>query len=82
MAGVVSVYRSSASIDAAIQQGVQLLWLVTGLGGIILYVALYRLFMAVHHDRDNISSRFEKFTSDHKRLIQIGETFGHGPDGD
>jgi signal transduction histidine kinase len=71
VAGVVSVYRSSGSIDAAIQQGVQLLWLVTGLGGVILYVALYRLFMAVHRDRDNISSRFEKFTSDNRRLIQM-----------
>jgi signal transduction histidine kinase len=71
VAGVVSVYRSSGSIDAAIQQGVQLLWLVTGVGGIILYVALYRLFMAVHRDRENISSRFEKFTSDNKRLIQM-----------
>jgi signal transduction histidine kinase len=71
VAGVVSVYRSSSMIDAAIQKGVLLLWLITGLGGIILYVALYRLFLTVYHDRDKISSRFEKFTSDHKRLIQI-----------
>jgi signal transduction histidine kinase len=71
MAGVVGLYRSSASIDAAIQQGVHLLWLVNGVGGIILYFALYRLFLTVHHDRDKISSRFEKLTTDHKRLIQI-----------
>jgi signal transduction histidine kinase len=69
--GVVGLYRSSAAIDAEIQQGVYLLWLVNGLGGIILYFALYRLFLTVHHDRDIISSRFEKLTSDHKRLIQI-----------
>jgi signal transduction histidine kinase len=69
--GVVGLYRSSAAIDAAIERGVHLLWLVNGLGGIILYFALYRLFLTVHHDRDKISSRFEKLTSDHKRLIQV-----------
>jgi signal transduction histidine kinase len=70
VAGVISLYRSSDPIDAAIQQGVHLLWLVTGLGGIILYVALYRLFLAVYHDRDQISSRFKKFSAEHERLIQ------------
>jgi signal transduction histidine kinase len=71
VAGVVSVYRSSDSIDASIRQGVYLLWLVTGVGGIVLYAALYRLFLAVYRDRDNINSRFEKFASDNKRAIQM-----------
>lgn len=71
IAGVVVLYRSSSSIDTAIEQGVHLLWLVSGLGGILLYFFLYRLFLTVHHDRNKISSRFEKLTSDHKRLIQI-----------
>lgn len=71
VAGVVAVYRSSDLIDAAIQRGVYLLWLVTGLGGFILYVALYRLFIAVYHDRISIGSKFEKFAADNKRLIQI-----------
>jgi signal transduction histidine kinase len=71
VAGVVSVYCSSAMIDAAIQEGVQLLWLVTGLGGIILYVALYRLFVTVYRDRNNIGSKFEKLSADSKHLIQM-----------
>lgn len=71
VAGVVAVYRSSDLIDAAIQRGVYLLWLVTGLGGFILYVALYRLFVAVYHDRISVGSKFEKFVADNKRLIQI-----------
>ena len=68
--GVVSIYRSSASINSAIQESVYLLWLVTGFGGFILYVALYRLFLAVYHERDEINSRLMKFSSEHERLIQ------------
>jgi signal transduction histidine kinase len=71
VSGIVSVYRSSDSIDASIRQGVHLLWLVTGLGGIVLYAALYRLFLTVYRDRDSISSRFERFASDNSRLIQM-----------
>jgi two-component system, NtrC family, sensor histidine kinase HydH len=71
VAGVVSIYRSSDAIDASIRQGVYLLWLVTGLGGIVLYAALYRLFLTVYRDRDSISSRFERFASDNSRLIQM-----------
>jgi len=69
--GVVSLYRSADPINAAIQQGVYLLWLLTGLGGIILYVALYRLFLAVHHSRHEISLKFTKLSTEHERLIQI-----------
>ena len=71
IAGVIALYRSSARIDTPIQEGVYLLWLVTGLGGIVMYFALYRLFMAVHHERDKISLAFEKFSADNKRLIQL-----------
>ncbi len=69
--GVVSLYRKSAPIDAAIARGALLLWLITGAGGIILYVALYRLFLAVHRDRRQISSRFAKLSADHARLVHL-----------
>ncbi len=69
--GVVSLHSSAGPINAAIQQGVYLLWLLTGLGGIIMYVALYRLFLAVYHSRYEISSKFAKLSTEHERLIQI-----------
>ncbi|MGZ5635039.1 MAG: sensor histidine kinase, partial [Burkholderiales bacterium] len=69
--GVVSLYRSAGPIDAAVQKGVLLLWLLTGLGGIIMYVALYRLFLAVHHSRHEISSKLAKLSTEHERLIRI-----------
>jgi signal transduction histidine kinase len=71
VAGVVSVYRSSSSIDAAIREGVLLLWLVTGLGGTFLYAALYRLFRTVYEDRRKIRKKFSQLTADQKRLVQI-----------
>ncbi len=67
---VVSLYRAAGPIDAAVAQGVRLLWLLTGFGGIIMYVALYRLFLAVHHSRHEISSKFAKLSIEHQRLIQ------------
>lgn len=69
--GVISLYRAAAPIDAAIRRGALLLWLVTGVGGIVLYLALYRLFLAVHRDRGQITSRFAKLRSEHARLIQL-----------
>ena len=45
VAGVVSLYRSAGPIDAAIKQGVFLSWTLFGIGGLIMYVALYSLFL-------------------------------------
>lgn len=69
-AGVVSLYRSAVPINAAVTQGIRLLWLLTGFGGIVMYVALYRLFLAVYHSRREISSKFAKLSTEHQRLIQ------------
>jgi two-component system, NtrC family, sensor histidine kinase HydH len=69
--GVVALYRSAGPVDAAIWRGIYLLWTVMGVGGVILYAALYRLFLAVHNSRHVISSRFAKLSGEHQRLIQI-----------
>jgi signal transduction histidine kinase len=70
VAGVVSLYRSSAPIDAAIKQGVFLLWTLFGIGGLIMYVALYSLFLAVYRSRLEIRSQFATLSDTHERLIQ------------
>jgi signal transduction histidine kinase len=66
-----AIYRSAAPVDAAIHQGVRLLWLVTGIGGLVMYAALYRLFLAVHRGRLEIRSKFAAFSAEHGRLIQL-----------
>jgi signal transduction histidine kinase len=68
--GVVSLYRSSGPIDAAVRRGVLLLWALFGFNGLIMYVALYGLFLAVYRSRREISSQFARLSDTHERLIQ------------
>ena len=68
--GVVSLYRSSGPIDAAVRRGVLLLWGLFGFNGLIMYVALYGLFLAVYRSRREISSKFATLSDTHERLIQ------------
>jgi signal transduction histidine kinase len=70
VAGVVSLYRSAGPIDAAIKQGVFLLWTLFGIGGLLMYVALYSLFLAVYRSRREIRSQFATLSDTHERLIQ------------
>ena len=70
VAGVVSLYRSAGPIDTAIKQGVFLLWTLFGIGGLLMYVALYSLFLAVYRSRLEIRSQFATLTDTHERLIQ------------
>ncbi len=71
VAGVVSLYRLAEPIETSIRNGVVLVWLVTGLGGIVMYAALYRVFLAVHHGRSEVNSRLAQFSAEHARLIQL-----------
>jgi signal transduction histidine kinase len=68
--GVVSLYRSSGPIDAAVRRGVLLLWTLFGINGLVMYGALYSLFLAVHRSRHEISSQFTMLSDTHERLIQ------------
>ena len=70
VSGVVSIYRSSGPIDAAVRRGVLLLWALFGFNGLIMYVALYGLFLAVYRSRRKISTQFATLSDTHERLIQ------------
>jgi signal transduction histidine kinase len=70
VAGVVSVYKSAGPIDAAIRQGIFLLWMLFGIGGLVLYAALYSLFLAVYRSRLEIRSQFATLSDTHERLMQ------------
>lgn len=70
VAGVVSLYRSSGPMDAAIKHGAVLLWTLFGIGGLTMYVALFTLFLAVYRSRLEIRSQFAAFSDTHERLMQ------------
>jgi signal transduction histidine kinase len=69
--GVLSIYRSPTEINNTIQRGLYLLWFVTGLGGLILYAALYRLFYAVYYSRKKFELQFNLLSREQGRLMQI-----------
>jgi signal transduction histidine kinase len=68
--GVVSLYRSAGPIDAAVSRGVLLLWILFGINGVVMYGALYSLFLAVYRSRLEIRSQFAMLSDTHERLIQ------------
>jgi signal transduction histidine kinase len=69
--GVLSIYRSSDEVNNTIQRGLYLLWSGTGLGGLILYITLYRLFYSVYFRHRKMESRFIKLSADQERLMHI-----------
>src|SRR6202162_5711656 len=69
--GVLALYRSPKEINAVIRDGLVLLWVVTGLGGAILFLALYTLFRSVYFGQRAAESRFAKLSAEHGRLMQL-----------
>ena len=69
--GVLALYRSPHELNDTIQHGMILLWLVTGLGGTILFFALNSLFRAVYFRQREAESQFAKLSTDHERLVQV-----------
>ncbi len=76
--GVLSIYQSRQDINEAIFQGTLLLWLVTGVGGLILYAALYRLFRAVYFSHQKIELELMNISDEHKQLMQVGKLAAMG----
>ena len=69
--GVLAIYRSPKEINAVIERGLALLWTVTGIGGVILFAALYTLFRSVYFGQRSAEMRFAKLSADHDRLMQL-----------
>jgi len=69
--GVLALYRSPEELNKTIKNGMLLLWLVTGLGGTILFFALNSLFRAVYYRQREAESQFAKLSTDHERLVQV-----------
>lgn len=69
--GALAIYRSPQELNRTIQHGLILLWLVTGIGGMILFGALYTLFRSVYSRQREAESQFAKLSTDHERLVQM-----------
>lgn len=69
--GVLSLYRNPHELNKAIQQGLYLLWGIIGSGGLVLYLALYKVFSVVYRRQQAAESELGKLTSEHERVVQI-----------
>ena len=69
--GVLSLYRSPDQLNKTIQHGLYLLWLVIGGSGLILFIALYKLFSMVNSRLKNAELQFSKLTTEHQSIVQI-----------
>ncbi len=69
--GVVSIYRSPDELNRTIWHGLLLLWSVTWVGGLLLFIALYRLFLTVYHGQRKAESQLAKLSTEHERIIHI-----------
>ena len=68
---VLALYRSPDLLNHTIWNGMLLLWLVTGVGGIIMFAALYKLFQAVYLRQREVESQFARLSADQERMIQV-----------
>jgi signal transduction histidine kinase len=71
VSGAFSLYRSAKDLNFTIRRGLALLWVVKGLGGIILFISLYWLFRTVYRRQRAAESRFAKLSSEHERIVQM-----------
>jgi signal transduction histidine kinase len=71
VSGVLSIYRSPVELNETIQHGLFLLWLVSGGGGLVLFLAIRRLFSAVYFRQREVEDKFVKFSMEHQRIMQI-----------
>lgn len=69
--GAVALYRSPQELNDTLRRGLILLWLVTGLGGMILFASVFALFRSVYHRQREAESQFARLSTEHERVVQI-----------
>jgi len=69
--GVLSIYLYPRELNDTIRNGLILLWLVTGLSGLVLFLSLYKLFRSVYFRQREAETQFAKLSADHGRILQI-----------
>lgn len=69
--GVLSLYRDPTDLNQTIRNGLYLLWAAVVGGGLLLFLALFKLFSLVYERQMNAESNFSKLTVEHERIVQI-----------
>ncbi len=69
--GVLAIYRGAEGLNFTIRRSLILLWLVSGAGGLILFVALFGLFRSVYRRQRKAESEFARLSTEHERIVQM-----------
>lgn len=69
--GVLALYRDPDALNRTIREGLWLLWMVAGAGGLVLFFAMYKVFTVVYSRQQTAESKFSKLTLEHERIVQI-----------
>jgi signal transduction histidine kinase len=69
--GVLALYRDPQDLNRTIREGLYLLWSVTGAAGLVLFLALHKVFTLVYSRQKTAESKFSKLTLEHERIVQI-----------
>ena len=69
--GALSLYRDPHDLKGTIRQGLYLMWLAIGGGGLVLFLVLFRVFRLAYDRQQAAESNLSKLTSEHERVVQI-----------
>lgn len=69
--GVLSLYRDPHDLNQTIERGLYLLWATIGVGGLLLFIVLYKAFRLVYDRQQAAESNLSKLTGEHERIVQI-----------
>lgn len=64
---VVAIYRSAQGLTDTLRHGVFLLWLVTAIGGTLLFFALFHLFRSVYYRQREAENQFYRLSIERER---------------
>jgi len=64
---VVAVYRSAKGLTDTLRRGLLLLWLVTAIGGSLLFLALFYLFRSIYRRKREVETQFDRLSTEHER---------------
>jgi signal transduction histidine kinase len=71
VSGVVALYRSPQELTDTIGKGLFILWSASVVTGVLLFAAVYRLFLSVYYRQREAESQLNKLSTDHEQLVQI-----------
>jgi signal transduction histidine kinase len=69
--GAFALYRTPDEVNRTIRHSLWLLWLVTGIGGVVLYLSLINLVNSIYGRQRKAEREFAALSEDHLRILHV-----------